>query len=78
MVIMTGFILKPNYADLVSPAELEKFEDIILNQILFLRHKDDNGNYLFQGPCDDNLCIEDNSPEYKFIKQVYSFQKLLD
>ena len=73
---MTGYILKANYADLVTADEIEKFEDIILNEVLIIKLRDDQGNYFLQGPCDDNLFIESNSEELKFIKKVYKFQKL--
>jgi hypothetical protein len=73
---MTGYVLKSNYTDLATPEQIEKFEDIILNEVLVLKLRDDNGNYFLQGPCDDNLFVESNSPEFNFIKQVYKFQKL--
>jgi hypothetical protein len=73
---MTGYVLKSNYTDLATSEQIEKFEDIILNEVLVLKLKDDNGNYFLQGPCVDNLLVESNSPEYNFIKQVYKFQKL--
>jgi hypothetical protein len=73
---MTGYVLKSNYTDLATQEQIEKFEDIILNEVLVLKLKDDNGNYFLQGPCIDNLWVENNSPEYRFIKQVYKFQKL--
>jgi hypothetical protein len=73
---MTGYVLKPDYLDLATEEQIDKFEDIILNEVLVLAVKDDNGNLFFKGPCDDNLHIVEGSAEYQFIKQVYKFQKL--
>lgn len=73
---MTGYVLKPDYLDLATEEQIDKFEDIILNEVLVLKVKDDNGNLFFEGPCDDNLHIIEGSAEHQFIKQVYKFQKL--
>ena len=73
---MIGYVLKSDYIDLATEQQIEQFEDIILNEVLVLKLRDDSGNLFFEGPCDDNLHIVEGSIEHAFIKQVYKFQKL--